>query len=142
MATMRWTPGLAIAVLLCVVVLVLPTYARSDSAPSAANATIHPLVGSWIVSIEITMDGANEALFMFHDDGTVIATDVQDRTWYGAWAATGPRTATYSLVKAGSELRSATFYGTADVQPAGDTWVRSTTITGGPDITGIRIVAT
>lgn len=133
------TAAAAVAILVCIGVVALPTVARDDATSTPPIG--HPLVGAWVVTIEISMDGANEALFLFHSDGTVLATDVMGRTWYGSWVSTGPRSAKYTLVKSGPAATSATFSGTAEAEPSGNKWVRSTRITGGASTIGVRIAA-
>lgn len=129
-----------LALLTCFVAVTFQVRAQDN--PASTPTSNHPLVGAWMVTIDISMNGAWDALFLFHDDGTVIATDEQGQTWYGAWVPTGARSATYTLVMAGPADASATFFGTADVEPSGNTWVRSTRLTvGGDSIRGTRITA-
>jgi hypothetical protein len=115
----------------------------ADGTPTAS--TSHPLVGSWDVEITRTGDTPTETVLVtFAADGTVIATDAEGLTWHGAWIATGPRSADYSYVTLGSERMpdGAIFFGQAEVEDSGDTFIRSSKfMSGGTEVHGERITA-
>ena len=134
----RWLFGLVVLIGGLVFMLGLGR-TSADGTPVAQE--IHPLVGSWDVEIDWVSTPTERVLVTFAADGTVIATDAEGATWHGAWTATGPRTADYryvSLPTAKLPL-GATFYGHAEVEASGETFVRSTRISGGIAVRGERI---
>lgn len=127
--------------LIAVFIMVCSAAVFSRTVAGDKTAELHPLVGAWTVTIDIGMDGSPQALFMFHSDHTVLATDTDGRTWYGAWVETGALSAKYTLVKSGASDQTASFSGTAEVDPAGTSWSRSANVTMGAKIEGLRINA-
>jgi hypothetical protein len=89
--TMRLRITAAAAVAVCLLVAALPVFAR-DGGPATAT---HPLVGARVVTIDTGIDGYHEALFTFHADGTVIATD--GGRPYLVWGLGGDRRADRAL---------------------------------------------
>jgi murein DD-endopeptidase MepM/ murein hydrolase activator NlpD len=94
------------AAILASVVAVAFTYAglAALSRPPAAAATAatgaaaaHPLVGSWLVDLDADDPANPPSLLVVHADGTCLTVDGGE-VGVGAWAATGERTATLTIV--------------------------------------------
>lgn len=126
--------------LACLLAVAIPALAQDKEASPGQ----HPLVGTWIVTVNIGFGNSTTAIFSFHDDGTAIAADSDGRAWPGAWAATGPRSGTYQFAGPVDNTTGdlgVTFYGTAEVDATGNTFIRSFEMqSGGGDIKGQRMV--
>jgi hypothetical protein len=68
---------------------------------TSAENRLPRLVGSWEIEIATSQQGDSTGLITFSSDGTVLADEAPvplETTGHGAWVATGPLQAAYTLV--------------------------------------------
>lgn len=116
------------------------TFARDDPSHTA----VHPLVGSWRVSISGVSE-PEEALYTFFSDGNIMATSSTGARWHGHWEVTGQRTGRFILVALGPGTpgnQGITRISDVEVDESGDRLGRPSAITGksGIQIEGARIL--
>ena len=96
----RSTLFLSVALSGMLVVLGVLAVGMVGRGASAQDATTegHPLVGTWIANTDPAEGSVPHDVFIFDSDGTYIEQDADGATQLGAWAATGPTTATLTVV--------------------------------------------
>ncbi len=101
----RSTLFLSVALSGMLVVLGVLAVGMSGRGASAQDATTegHPLVGTWIANTDPAGGSVPHDVFIFGSDGTYIEQDADGTTQLGAWEATGPTTATLTVVAFESE---------------------------------------
>jgi hypothetical protein len=107
--------------------------AAQDATPAMAG---HPLVGAWIVDRNPDSDAEPPTVYVFTADGAVIDPLVGAA---GAWQATGPRSAAWTIAGYPTEAVGPGYFiirTTAEVDDAGATYTGTASVTiVGPDRT-------
>lgn len=122
--------ALVAAVLLGVATLGHSTGTGAQEATPGATAG-HPLVGTWLLDSEVDNAADAPSVTAFAADGTAVDAGV-DGASVGTWEATGPRTATLTLVGVFEEEGfGGSFFVRADIEvdEAGETFATPYTFT-------------
>lgn len=83
-----------------------------DSPTAAAVAPRHPLIGAWILNLNVTNPSIRPALGVFSADGTYVQTNPSE---VGVWTATGERSAAFTFVTEGQDS-SGSYEGLAKIR--------------------------
>ena len=89
-----------VLVLVVALALLSPAAGGRGRAQDATPASLagHPLVGAWILDTDAADPANPPALAAFTADGVYVQADADGSDGYGAWAATGERTADLTIV--------------------------------------------
>jgi acetyl esterase/lipase len=82
-----------------VVLIAVPAAARGAAPPAGAqDAAVHPLVGAWVLDVDIESVDDPPIYLLLHADGTLLVANPYYGEGVGAWRPTGGRTADATVV--------------------------------------------
>jgi hypothetical protein len=128
--------GISFAVLALVVVgLVLlgswPSAVAQEGTPAATAG--HPIVGAWLLDVDVNDPANPPALAIFHDDGTYLQAEPDGGNGVGVWEATGANSVALTQLLHDQDETS-NFAGTLmvratiDIDESGDAWTAEYTL--------------
>jgi hypothetical protein len=93
----------------------------------------HPLVGTWLADTDTNDPASGLSTFTFNADGTYIEADATGEVDLGAWEATGPTSATLTIVSyegddAGNDAGHAVIRASIDVGADGNSFTATYTL--------------
>jgi hypothetical protein len=137
---MKRRPGVSTVVLAAVLALVaafamwLPGIASQTATPDAQDG--HPIVGAWQWINNPDSPAANPSYAVFNAGGTYVELDQPIGVGFGAWEATGPRTANLTIVFQDTDVDPNVLApGTSTYRIAAEVDAKGNTITATGDLT-------
>jgi hypothetical protein len=88
--------------------------AGAQSGTPVPTTAGHPLVGAWVLDVDVADPNNPPALAIFSSDGTYQQADADGSDGYGVWVPTGPESADVTIVF--NEQQNGAFAGTAKVR--------------------------